>query len=465
MQDFIKFLPLSIAIVLAGCSAGTSSSSSTSGWVWINGGNQSNGYGVYGIQGVAALSNIPGSRDLAISWIDNNNNLWLFGGSGNVASGASGNLNDLWKYNISTNQWTWVGGSNTVNAFGVYGTKGVASLSNIPGARFGGVSWQDAKGNLWQFGGVGYAVSGDAGSLNDLWEYNISNNEWAWISGSSTVGASGVYGAKGVVATGNIPGARLGSVAWTDNNGNLWLFGGEGKDVAGRSGLLNDLWKYNPATNEWTWVRGQQVVNVQGTYGVQGVQFITNEPGARLDSVGWVDSNNNLWMFGGSGLDAAGVNGELNDLWVYNQSQNQWTWMSGGNMTGMPGIYDSLGIFSPNSIPGARKHRIPLARFNNTGNSWMFGGDGSGATTNGYLNDLWTFNSTNNQWAWVNGSTESNAFGSYGSQGVLAAANVPGARRDGVGWVDRNGNVWLFGGDGNGMSSSGTLNDLWKYSN
>jgi hypothetical protein len=31
--------------------------------------------------------------------------------------------------------WTWVGGSNTVNAKGVYGTPGVAAPTNVPGRR------------------------------------------------------------------------------------------------------------------------------------------------------------------------------------------------------------------------------------------------------------------------------------------------------------------------------------------
>ena len=34
--------------------------------------------GVYGTQGVASSSNIPGARYYAVSWIDSNNILWLF---------------------------------------------------------------------------------------------------------------------------------------------------------------------------------------------------------------------------------------------------------------------------------------------------------------------------------------------------------------------------------------------------
>ena len=31
----------------------------------------------------------------------------------------------------------------------------------------------------------------------------------------------------------------------------------------------------------------------------------------------WVDSSNRVWLFGGFGLDSAGAQGFLNDLWSY----------------------------------------------------------------------------------------------------------------------------------------------------
>ena len=67
-----------------------------------------------------------------------------------------GHLNDLWRYDPETNQWTWVSGSNTRNQVGVYGTKGVPDAANVPGARSDSISWTDSTGNLWLFGGDGY---------------------------------------------------------------------------------------------------------------------------------------------------------------------------------------------------------------------------------------------------------------------------------------------------------------------
>ena len=187
-------------------------------------------------------------------------------------------------------------------------------------------------------------------------------------------------------------------------------------------------------------------------------------PGARVDGVGWADNNDNLWLFGGSGIDGANQRGDLNDVWRYNIMADNWTWLSGSNLRNAHGRYGTLGIASPNSIPGGREHRVPLNRVNGNGPFLMMGGDGYGASTKGLLNDLWSYSESSNQWTWLSGSNESNAYGSYGSLATLAPSNVPGARMDGVGWVDMSGNLWLFAGSGNGFSSNGNLNDLWQYS-
>ncbi len=168
---------------------------------WVSGSNTNNQPGVYGTQGVASGSNIPGARWGGASWIDASGNLWLFGGVGSDAGGSNSRLNDLWRFD-GTN-WTWVSGSNTNNQPGVYGTQGVASGSNIPGARFGGASWIDASGNLWLFGGVGSDAGGSNGRLNDLWRFDGAN--WTWVSGSNTNNQPGVYGTPGSLPTSSVP--------------------------------------------------------------------------------------------------------------------------------------------------------------------------------------------------------------------------------------------------------------------
>jgi hypothetical protein len=127
---------------------------------------------------------------------------------------------------------------------GVYGTQGVPAAGNVPGARRYGVSCLDGPGDLWLVGGEGRDGAGSSGQLNDLWRYDPSAGQWTWMSGSSTVNQSGVYGTQGTPAAGNVPGARSSSISWLDGSGKLWLFGGIGRDSAGSFGWLNDLWHY-----------------------------------------------------------------------------------------------------------------------------------------------------------------------------------------------------------------------------
>jgi hypothetical protein len=237
--------------------------------------------------------------------MDTAGDLWLFGGSGYDSVGTAGLLNDLWRYNAGTGQWTWISGSNTIGAQGVYGTLGVAASGNVPGARRYSVSWIDTAGNLWLFGGGnGFNIF-----FNDLWRYSEATGLWTWVGGSSQPGAT----------TSSVPGARSGSVSWTDRSGDLWLFGGFGSKPSGRgpaTGFFNDLWRYSVDSNEWTLVSGSTAADAGGSYGTQGVVAESNVPGARQAAVSWTDSAGNLWLFGGVGFDSARTEGDLNDLWT-----------------------------------------------------------------------------------------------------------------------------------------------------
>jgi N-acetylneuraminic acid mutarotase len=313
---------------------------STNAWTWMGGSSTlpcsfcAIG-GVYGTLGVPAAGNIPGGRAVASSWTDMSGNLWLFGGGGFDANGHNGFLNDLWEFNPSTNEWTWMGGSSTLGTGdgrpGLYGALRVPAVGNVPGGRDRASSWTDMSGNLWLFAGVGYDINDTQGYLNDLWVFYPSTNEWAWMSGSSTVpqgtkenpgGNPGVYGTLGVPAAGNIPGGRYQAYSWIDGSGHLWLFGGYGYDVNDTWGGPNDLWEFDPSTNEWTWMGGSSAVPCSycadpGVYGTLGVPAAGNIPGSRGLSPSWTDSSGNLWLFGGSGYDANDNAGDLNDLWEY----------------------------------------------------------------------------------------------------------------------------------------------------
>ena len=171
-------------------------------WTWVGGSNVAANAGSYGTLGVAAAGNLPPARTDALSWVDSAGTFWLFGGAQLNSNGLLAVFNDLWSYSPTTGLWTWVGGSNTPNATGVYGSQGTAAAANVPGAREGGNIWLDASGNVWLFGGLGLTQNGTAQEYSDLWEYSPTSNEWTWIGGSNTPNASGIYGAQRAGAAG-----------------------------------------------------------------------------------------------------------------------------------------------------------------------------------------------------------------------------------------------------------------------
>jgi len=84
----------------------------------------------------------------------------------------------------------------------------------------------------------------------------------------------------------------------------------------------------------------------------------------------------------------------------------------------------------------------------------------------GTTTKIYTMNVTRNNgfWNWERGDTTVNQRGVYGSKGVAAATNKPGARYMSISWRDSGGNFWLFGGYGyDSAGNLGYLNDLWKF--
>jgi hypothetical protein len=439
-------------------------------WTWIDGTNKAGNippgtpqYGLFPQSPVTTIpnpyTNTPGARYGASGWVDKYGNLWLFGGDGWEQTGKNppdtldAPMNDMWVCVMWERpdycEWQLVGAystSNLPNGFSAYlnaqnedqpGFYTHNAGQGLPLSRLGAASWTDANGNFWMFGGA------DASPryMNDLWMFDTSTFDgtlnsvnggyqtqigaWTWVSGSSLLDQPGVY--TGTLA----PGARTNAVTWTDKNGIFWMFGGFGYDGQSPAtlGFLNDLWKYDPVAKTWTWVSGGNTnkANQSGNYGTQGTPAASNIPGGRQEAVGWYDSvNGNLWLFGGEGMDDGTQSktngtldvpsGYLNDLWVYNTVSGQWTFVFG-------------------------------------------------STIGSYVQ-------TNTQQFGVYGSVPSvgppNTTAAAGTVGLIAASNTtfPGARYGSAGWIDKSGDLWLFGGWGSNASQAngnGSFNDLWVY--
>lgn len=425
-------------------------------WTWVGGSQTVNDAVVYGTRLSAAAGNTPGGRVPAGYAHDATGNLWVFGGA--MPQGA-GDRNDLWRYNIATGLWTWVSGSTGIGALGVYGTLGQASGSNVPGARDSAVAWFDANGNFWLFGGNGFGASADGmGWLNDLWMYNVAADTWTWMGGANDINNAtvGVYGTTPSVS--NIPGGRVQATVAIGASGEVWIFGGYGLGSTIAGGLLNDLWKFVPATGVWSWMSGSNQPGAPAVTGTQGVAAAQNNPGSRYTAISWVDGAGNFWIFGGStAQDGSGLfNG--NDLWRFDTS-GLWTWMNGTSPTAdlvAVGNYQAPG--TTGDMPAGRGSAAVW--LDASGNVWLFGGSAiteqhEGA---GPVNDLWKYTPATNTWLWMSGSDAGGTPAVFGTQGVASTTNVPSARNPGGAWADPSGRLWIWGG----YTGGGELNDVWS---
>jgi hypothetical protein len=97
------------------------------------------------------------------------------------------------------------------------------------------------------------------------------------------------------------------------------------------------------------------------------------------------------------------------------------------------------------------------------GTRWRFGGRRAGASLD-LSNDLWVLQQGGSSWLRASGEGGVNARGRYPVQGTSSPTADPGARAAARLWVDADGTVWLFGG--NGIDADGTygeLMDLWTF--
>ncbi len=413
-------------------------------WTWMKGDSTFNGTGNFGTIGTTSTNNNPPAMYSPFCWTDLNGNFWLFGG------GQGDFFSSLWKYELSTNSWTWENGVITTNQPGSYGVKGIPSPTNYPGSRLGSNStWVDKSGNLWLFGGIGFDIAGNLGALEDLWKYNIASNEWTWMAGYNLCNVAPSYGTIQVPATSNSPGGRWETGCTWNYEGALWLFGG-----TNYSGELGDVWKYLLASNEWVWMQGSSSNNQPASYGTKGVSDPSNTPGTRASYCSWIDKSNSFWTFGGYQ-----ASNSFADLWKFDCVINEWTWVSGSDINSASGLNGGLCKSSANFYPGARMENRSIW---NTGDGdlWVYGGCFYGTLS--MYDDLWRYRIDSNDWTLVSGDTLLNQDAYYGVKEVASSTNLPGGRCGTATWLDSEGNIWLFGGCTSFIPMIYT-NDLWKY--
>lgn len=457
--------------------------------------------GVYGTLGTPSPANVPAGRHGAVSWTDSSGNLWLFGGEANHTDALDyhGDMNDLWEFSPTTEEWTWMGGSDSplqscngqmpCSPLPVYGLWQTPAAGNIPGAREDSTAWVDSKGNAWLFGGFGLDSTGSLGDLNDLWEFDPATNQWAWMSGSTLQGQYGSEGSQGTASFQTSPGGRNSAAGWTDGTGNLWLIGGFGfSPQEGFVPLLGDLWEFQPyAANGLPAAAVPAFSLGGGTYtSVQSVTLSDSTPGAVIYYM--IDSKAPPAQYTG----AIAVN--------FSETIQAIAVASGyADSPAATAIY-TLNLppppapaFDPpsGSYSGPRMVTISDSQ---PGVTIYYTTDGSVPTTQSLMytgsflcassetvNAIAVAGGTSvssvasvsyiiqpapaNTWTFLNGSNQLGQPPAYAPLGTASASAFPGARGDAATWTTADGSFWMMGGWGSDENgNTGYMNDLWKFS-
>jgi hypothetical protein len=161
---------------------------------YLKGSSANTAFGVlssvnYTFKGVENATAMPYSHAGAVAVADANGLLWMIGGLASVPQAASSNTadsNDVWSYNISSNNWRWVAGDKPVyNQFnnGAFGTFRVPSIYNYPPyMRYMAGVVEKATGMVYMYGGgrgpstVSYSSA--------VWAFNLTSWEWTWMAGA-----------------------------------------------------------------------------------------------------------------------------------------------------------------------------------------------------------------------------------------------------------------------------------------
>lgn len=360
--------------------------------------------------------------------------------------------------------WAWINGDNYIGAPARFGTQGIPDVQNCPPSVYEPCDWQDKDGNFWIFGGYHHGPHTDstAGNHNTLWKYSPADNTWTWVKGPGHANGNAVWGILRTPAQSNIPAARgWGTLSWTGKDGKFWLYSG--------SAGYNDLWRYDPGSNEWTWMHGDSIRHAYGTrpvHGILGVASPLNTPGTRDEtSASWTDKEGNLWLFGGRGFESIHGSGVYNDLWKFDTSINQWIWMHGPNHADDRGHYGIKGLPSLLNRPSSRQ---AYAKWKDSeGNLYLFGGFtfvfGLGCNLQGH-NDVWKFDLRLKNWIWIDGDSTINSAGNYSAVCSANSSYPRNSMENRATCFDRFNNAFMFGNLGVTCNNyTNSSNELWHF--
>ena len=255
-------------------------------------------------------TNKPSARYRTRAWFDESNNFWMYGGAvePSTQSNDTFSYNDLWRYNTTTNVWTFVSGNK--NSYyckncsnGVYpATAGTGGLQYFPRARSDYAYWKDNTGNIWIFGG--YVESHGADEYGDLWKFNSTTYEWTLISGNDTFNPP---------KTATNPGSRSAPYCWVGNDNKLYMSGG----LRQYWNFLRDAWRINPSNGSWEIVKADNLYNEAPVTAGLRIENSTNAPGSSVNTLDHLTTGSHTYLFNGYGMGSNNVTGFTGAMWRY----------------------------------------------------------------------------------------------------------------------------------------------------
>lgn len=353
-------------------------------WSFLAGSNVSNFGGNYGQLNVSSPQNAPPSRYGCTSWLDPNDRmLYMFGG---LTGPGTAHYSDMWQFSLDSGLWTWISGSSSANSPGNYGILGQWNATNEPPSRHQATGCIDPTARLiYLFGGRHYPNIGLYGNpRNDVWVFNMTRRQWAWVQGSSSINQAGQYGSQGVPSGNNTPGSRAAAreCFLVPSEQSLYIFGGSGFDDSGSFGYLDDVWRLSLSDYTWTWVSGSNATNVVANYNASNGPL---SPGGRdLTSAGWSSTDmDGFYIYGGTSAVAV-----HSDVWLFSFANRAWRHLKGTDQSDLwPPAYQVQGVANETNTPATRTG-VTLWTFQYS--LYLYGGALMHVTGQHY-SDLWSF--------------------------------------------------------------------------
>ncbi|XP_061165045.1 uncharacterized protein LOC133174017 [Saccostrea echinata] len=264
-----------------------------------------------------SIGESPDPRADAVVWCMQTK-MMLFGG----ISETLDQYDDMWEYSLIDLNWRQEKLSSELHRKGI-----IRPQITYPAGRSGATAWVGHNEQLYMFSGNTQTKNKvdshhNSGFSTDLWNFDCKKNAWVKIMGDPNKCLAGYYGKKGMANKKNIPGCRRGAIHWTDSEGHLWMFGGEGASSDPRTisdevpdVILNDLWYFDLDYKMWSWMGGSDRASDPGSYGSADNEFDHGRyPSCRTDAMSF-NTWNELYVVGGIGHDSTKAFSLLDDVW------------------------------------------------------------------------------------------------------------------------------------------------------